>query len=66
MNRTQRAATCRLLAAWRQILVNANHVAAEADPDDLGLLEGVAEVRDYIMGQIEICEARLTSSAVPS
>lgn len=57
MKRNERAATRRLLAAWYQVQAQANHVAVEAD--DLELLQGLAEVRDYVAARIEECEARL-------
>lgn len=62
MRRTELAATRRILACWRQTLANANHLAAETD--DAELLQGLAEVRDYLVDQIEVYERRLNITPV--
>ena len=62
MKRNERTATSRLLAAWRQLQAQANHLAVESD--DAETLAGIAEVRDYIAGQIEACETRLFGAPV--
>lgn len=61
MKRNERSANLRILAAWRQVLAQANHLGAETD--DLEILEALPGVRDYIIDQIEIYEGRLNASA---
>lgn len=57
MRRNELTATRRLLAAWRQLQAQSNHLAMESD--DAETLAGIADVRDYIVGQIEALERRL-------
>jgi len=57
MKRSERSSRYRLLAAWRTLLANVNHLALNVD--DPGELDAIARVKDYIIDQIAGCEASL-------
>jgi hypothetical protein len=61
--RKYRQGRMRLLAMWRDLLTLANNLSPETDdPEEL---EALAEVKDYIIDQVEAHEAWLKIGVLP-